>query len=207
MGIADARRTRGVHDALCALLCVGVYLKGPVRTGGPFRVSRREHRRRTGRRTHGRHQAPGRQASRDVSHETPRRRTVEGLCVRRRRHELDRQLWGPVPADSQAWLLPRPGEEAEGHLGGTREVTTDSHAPKRTFPTWPDLITSTRTFHSAFLRVTMLPSSPIRTVSPSMTTSGQAEQDGQSEILSMAASLLRCAGRRLRAVRLRRPRC
>src|SRR5262249_46407378 len=57
----------------------------------------------------------------------------------------------------------------------------------RLVPSWPDLTRSIRTFHFSFVRTAVLASSPILTVSPSMTTSGQWMQFGQSEtaILSM----------------------
>ena len=79
--------------------------------------------------------------------------------------------------------------------------TMIARPPGHSRPNWPDWIRSTRTFHSSFARTAVLASSPMRTWSPSMTTSGHWSQDGQSEtarvsIRHLPSPSVRCAGRR-----------
>src|SRR5437588_3957451 len=72
-------------------------------------------------------------------------------------------------------------------VSGQRHV---KRAGRRSNPpelTRPDQVDET--FHSSFFRTAVFASSPIRIVSPSTTTSGQAVHPGQSEILSIGCHL------------------
>ena len=92
---------------------------------------------------------------------------------------------------------PKPEKKRESEGVGVPVPPTPKVAYTR--PSCPDWIASTKTFHSVFLRTTMFSSSPIRMVLPSITTSGQFEQAGQSETTVLSVTdhllLLRCLDR------------